>query len=375
MALLCWQALLVVALARRCAGILHPLPRVFGHAPLSRSLGESAPQLQRPANPLMSNFEVVQRLPTDPQVVFSLTTVPGGVHALGPTLRSLRNQSFPADAIELNLPWHSRRGLGVYPQPRAEDVIGVDVYRTDDWISLTNVVPTVQRAWERGDNPLVIVVDDDKVYPPSLVEDHIRAHRGRPHAVSACRGYRLPFGGDLTGLELTWDELRASIYGHRLARAEQVAIVTGSDSWAARADLFTEATWRDLGEEGVPRGGGRGIVPAAEMMNDLWVSGHFSRQGVPKFVVPCQREAEDAPRSEAREHQNLPAPIERGELTAAVVGFFQTDWAVQETMASVDEVAIAASEKWYSVGPRAPPTLLEFACRAFFRIFHTMAGR
>lgn len=317
----------------------------------------SPPSLLKPENKGMSGWPSLRRQPGDPRVVISLSTVPAGIRGLEPTLRSLRRQTFPADAIELNVPNVSRRGLGTYPGLPAMDAAGVDVYHTEDWLALTNIVPTMQRAQAANQSTLVIVVDDDKVYPPSLVEDHMRAHRERPRSASACRGYRMPPGGDLSRIDFwpMWDELAHSVYGHKLAEAERVAVVTGSDSWAAPVGLFSPSLWRDL----PPLDDSEG---AALLMNDVWISGQLSRRGVSKYVVPCRREASDAPKSKERDGQNLARNMtRRRDLNQEVMQLYLKDWASDEIM-PMSEVKrrVWPHETWERAPPPERPAVISW---------------
>lgn len=300
-------------------------------------------------NPFLAGEPGLSRTSSDPRVVISLTTVPAGVHGLGPTLISLKNQTFKPDAIDLNLPHISRRGLGVYPKLSEEDAEGIFVHHTDDWFALTNLVPTVQR--EAGRKTLIIVVDDDKVYPPSLVEDHVRAHRNRPHSAHTCRGYKIPTGGELFP---TWSELRHSWYGHQLQNPQQVAIVTGSDSWSAPVSAFTEALWKDLNRT-APNENGT-IESYGCLMNDIWVSGQLSRHNISKFVTRCQREARDVPKSMQRARQNLSG--NRWKLNQMVMQFYLHDWLPSE-MLSLEELITPPRQfvpEVFMVPP--PPSLL-----------------
>jgi len=292
------------------------------------------PNWDKGENLKMKSWPPLQRLPSDPRVVISLSTVPAGVAGLGPTLRSLKKQTYAADAIELNLPFRSARGLGNYSLPPSSlSDLGIHVYRTDDWLALTNLVPTVQRAKAHGGSTLVIVVDDDKAYPPSLVEDHVRAHRLHPRSASTCRGYRMPPGGDISSAVFwpAWDELGHSIYGQQKSEVERIAVVTGSDSWSAPAELFTDGLWEDLDEVG---DGNIPIRNDASLMNDIWVSGQLSRHNVPKYVVPCRQECQDPPKTEKRKAQNLSS--ERTESTSRVMRHFLKDWRPQEVMAEAE---------------------------------------
>merc|ERR1719335_1814685 len=184
-------------------------------------------------NQRMEGWPLITKAVDDPPVVISVTTVPSGVHTLGPLFESLRKQRYSAFRIDLNLPSKSQRGLGIYPDLDPDIAEGITVWRTHDWGTLTNVVPTVQRLRKENlANALLLVVDDDKVYPETLIEDHIRANRLHSHAAYGCRGWSVPPTQDLN--PKAFDELRISVYGNKLGpEMRRVGILTGSDSWSA----------------------------------------------------------------------------------------------------------------------------------------------
>eukprot|EP00747_Dinoflagellata_sp_TGD_P032894 gnl/TRDRNA2_/TRDRNA2_136277_c1_seq3.p1 gnl/TRDRNA2_/TRDRNA2_136277_c1~~gnl/TRDRNA2_/TRDRNA2_136277_c1_seq3.p1 ORF type:complete len:388 (+),score=27.71 gnl/TRDRNA2_/TRDRNA2_136277_c1_seq3:51-1214(+) len=298
-----------------------------------------------PLNTHMKNWPAINKRQTDPKIVISLTTVPemfkgGKVTMLSKTLNSLLNQTVAADAIELNLPSYSAR-LGKYGKPERDLPKGINVYYTEDWLTLTNIIPTVQRAkmnisaergavtkrpiaWKESQSheTLVIVVDDDKVYPPSLVEDHLRAFRERPSSASTCRGYKLPSHHHLSS---GWDELRHSAFGHKLGSHVRVACVTGSDSWSAPVSLFTKGLWMDLADGHGPQ------EMALKLMNDVWVSGQLSKHNIPKYAIPCRQECWDTGVSKRFGVASNDTGGTRRLMNNVVVTYFAKAWSREES--------------------------------------------
>lgn len=307
---------------------------------------EVEPTLWGAANSLMADLKPVTRSASDPRVVISLTTVPGGVSSLGVVISSLKNQTVAADAIEINLPGESNRKLGEYNIEKFQelDMDRVKVYRTDDWFALTSLVPTVRRALLAKNNTLVIVVDDDKVYPPTLVEDHLRAHRARPKSAHTCRGYKLPPGEDIyQGHYFSrWNERVHSVYGDAIGSPERVAVVTGSDSWSVPSEVFTPKLWDDLRANGKPTE----IAEAAEKFNDIYASGQLSRLRVAKYVMPCRRQCKDAPKTRERASQELSYwPWSRDKNTEQVMQFFANSWDKDEIMSANEMKSFEEAKK------------------------------
>lgn len=295
-----------------------------------------------PINRKMNAFPAIEKEPNDPTLVISLTTVPemltaSNLNVMKKVLDSLKNQTIPADAVEMNLPTRSgglfSGGSGEYPQlhntPLPE---GITVYETDDWLALTNIVPTVQRAKVRPRETLVIVVDDDKVYSPYLVEDHLRAYRAKPSSASTCRGYKLPRQGELP---YDWDEIGFSFYGHTLGSPERVAAVTGSDSWSIPASLFTDGLWKDLlqpvdTEKTEAEAEPEVVKRACSLMNDIWVSGQMSKHQISKYTIPCRQECWDAGAVKRHGVFDLRFSLTRHDLNDLCFKKFVNSWSDEE---------------------------------------------
>lgn len=202
--------------------------------------------------------------PRAERVVIALTTVPERAGALRRVLSSLLDQSEPADRIVLALPRTSLRGAA-YPDPAGLGLpAGVDVIRCEDAGPATKLLPALKLEPEA----VLIVVDDDVVYPRTLVETLLAAHRERPHAALGLRGVRLVEGAPFHTLD--------HVFATGVSVAAPVDILFG--------------TWGYLVPPGTLGEGVHDLASAPDpvrWVDDVWVSGHLARAGVPRYVVPA----------------------------------------------------------------------------------------
>src|SRR5687768_8477868 len=94
------------------------------------------------------------------RTVFSLTTTPDRINRIRPTLESLRDQTRPANAIYLNVPYYSRKTGKPYQLPEwLDDFPEVTVVRCEDYGPATKLIPALEL--EKDPETIIIVVDDD----------------------------------------------------------------------------------------------------------------------------------------------------------------------------------------------------------------------
>ncbi len=199
------------------------------------------------------------------RLVVTLTTTPRRARHLGPTLRSLLAQSVAADRIVLALPAATRRDGTPYPEPATLNLpAGVEVLACADEGPATKLLP----ALAAEPTAALVVIDDDVIYPSDFLETLLAAHRAAPSAVVGYRGVELAPGvafGELT-----------HVFATAVARPTPVDVLFG--------------TWGYL----VPPGALDGAVAdfsgapeAVRWVDDVWISGHLARRGVPRMVVPA----------------------------------------------------------------------------------------
>ena len=129
------------------------------------------------------------------RIIVSLSTLPDRIARLRPTLRCLLNQTRPPDEIVLSIPPFSLRQQKAYVIPPALAAISqLQIVRCDrDWGPATKFIPTIQRELvaDRA-GALVMVVDDDRIYPRDAIETYLHYYDQLPDAALCFRGGEMP---------------------------------------------------------------------------------------------------------------------------------------------------------------------------------------
>lgn len=202
----------------------------------------------------------------DRRIVASLTTLPDRIRNLQPTLECLLGQTQPPDEIVIAVPPFSIRQQREYEVPEyLTRMARVRIVRCErDWGPATKFIPALQ---EEAADTLVLVVDDDRVYPSDLLEAYLHFHAQLPDAALCIRGARMPRTFDWRDAVMT--------RGDRVREPERVAVITGAGSYLVQPRFFDQSLW-DYSA----------APDAAFYMDDIWISGILDRRGIAKYVVP-----------------------------------------------------------------------------------------
>jgi hypothetical protein len=247
----------------------------------------------------------------DRRVIASLSTVPERIGNLGPTVRSLLKQTRPPDEIVLAIPEFSIREQRPYAVPKHVSHWPrlCVLHCRRDWGPATKFIPIVREELEagRGDT-LIMVVDDDRVYPRDALEIYLHYNKQLPDAALCFRGAAMP-------RNLDWRDARM-IKASELRQPEAVAVITGCGSYLIQPRFFDESLW-DYSQ--APQG--------AFFMDDIWVSGCLTRRKVRRYVVP----ASAMMRSVRRQRRTLSlhdVPNGRQHNNNETIAFFEDAWDV-----------------------------------------------
>ena len=205
------------------------------------------------------------------KAVISLTTIPSRIRRIYPTLNSLLDQTYPT-FIHLFIPKRANceptkqyildRRISQCPRVR------VTVIDEDTGPSL-KFIPAIQQY--QNHKTAIIVVDDDNVYPSTLVEKLLSAAKNEPHIVHAGRGWQ-------HSPDLKWAHTK-TIFSHKIRQPHRVAVITGCGGYIFSPELLSNMHVQDLVNYSE--------APAsAKLMDDIWISGHLSRWGIAKQITP-----------------------------------------------------------------------------------------
>lgn len=204
------------------------------------------------------------------RVIAAMSTLPDRIVNLQPTIRCLLEQSRPPDEIVIAVPEFSRRQRRRYVIPDyLHRLPRVRILRCErDWGPATKFIPVVQEelAAGRGDT-LIMVVDDDRIYPNDALETYLCYHHELPDAALTFRGGPIP-------QDYKWGP--RMIRGNQLREPQPVAVMTGCASYLIQPRFFDHRLWD---YSGAPDG--------VFYMDDIWISGSLDRRGIEKYVVPA----------------------------------------------------------------------------------------
>jgi len=246
----------------------------------------------------------------DRRVIASLSTVPDRIGNLEPTIRSLLKQTRPPDEIVLAVPKFSVREQRPYIVPKyISRLPRVRVLRCcEDWGPATKFIAAIKDELAEGrENTLIMVVDDDRLYPRDALETYLYYSEQLPNAALCFRGAAMPS-------TLDWDDAKM-IYAKDIRKPRPVAVITGCGSYLVRPRFFDRSLW----DYSV-------APPVAFYIDDIWISAWLSRRGIKRYVVPASAMMRSVRRQ--RRTVSLNKIHGRQKLNNETIAFFRDTWDV-----------------------------------------------
>lgn len=268
--------------------------------------------------------------------LITLSSIPPRFELIGPTLEALVAQT-GVDGVELYLPQCYRRFPdwdGTLPKVPT----GISIQRVDnDYGPATKVLAAARRY--RGENVQLLFCDDDRDYCPGWARGLIAEAKRHPDCAVALAGW------DIRGLNLrdtfshprhkrrsrTWD------IAYRASRLRQILSGQGNVTLAQKPPrrIIAQPGFADIFE-----GYGGVIVrpdffdatsfeipPEAFHVDDVWLSGMLTRQGIGIWLAPNQFEPKttEADRQDALFRHRV-AEQGRTELDANAIQMLRQRW-------------------------------------------------
>lgn len=113
-------------------------------------------------------------------VIITLTTIPSrlgntsyGDDGIKSCIESLQNQNYNNYEVHFNIPYTNKLTGEEYILPEwLESYDKIKIFRVEDLGPATKLISTVERI--TNPNTLIIVCDDDLVYHPDMIKEHVR---------------------------------------------------------------------------------------------------------------------------------------------------------------------------------------------------------
>ena len=245
----------------------------------------------------------------DGRVIASLTTTPDRIDNLEPAIRSLLEQTHPPDEIVLAIPEFSVRQKTKYVLPAyLEKFPRLRILRCEkDWGPATKFIPVIQEELAANrDRTLIMVVDDDRLYPRNALELFLHYHTEIPDAALCFRGALIP-------RNFVWF-LPKIFRASQIQVTKRVAVITGTAGYFIQPRFFDSALWD------------YSTAPAsAFFVDDIWISGHLSRRGIKKYVVPASSMMRSV-RAQSGTMTLYDVPRGSVRSNTEMLRFFRDDW-------------------------------------------------
>jgi hypothetical protein len=248
------------------------------------------------------------RRSNDRRVIASLSTVPDRIGNLEPTIRSLLKQTRPPDEIVLAIPEFSIREQRPYVVPKyISRLPRVRVLHcAEDWGPATKFIGAIRDELAAGrENTLIMVVDDDRLYPRDALETYLYYSEQLPNAALCFRGAAMPS-------TLDWDDAKM-IYAKDVREPRPVAVITGCGSYLVQPRFFDQSLW-DYSK----------APSVAFYIDDIWISAWLSRRGVKRYVIPASARMSSVSRQ--RRTVSLNKIPGRQKLNNETIAFFRDAW-------------------------------------------------
>lgn len=211
------------------------------------------------------------------KVIITLTTIPNRLNktigGLKPAIDKLLNLSYGNYEIHLNIPFFCKKSNEEYVMPKWLDEIKdfkLKIFRTEDYGSLTKILPTLLRL-DRNDDTILITVDDDLEYIDGFIEYHLEKRKQYPN-------YALGFAG-LSAIDNNCH------FCTTLQKDTRVKILEGYKTVSYRNSFFKQ----DFFDEFVGK----------SWSDDILLSAYMGKHNIHKIVMNYDKDIDFNPRVES----------------------------------------------------------------------------
>jgi len=201
-------------------------------------------------------------------VVISLTTTPPRIQKIWPTIHSLLLQSQLPSKIYLWIPKHYKRfnNTSIPHIPEFLNHPLIQVERIDkDWGPATKLLPALEKFKDLPETK-IIVVDDDRVYPPELISTLIIHASAHPKSAIT-----------LIGTDI---KQHKRIKYKKTRVPYPVDVLMGHGGYLVKPKFFSPAVF-DYSQAPFE----------AFFEDDVWLSGHLFRNTISRLRVPSKHPA------------------------------------------------------------------------------------
>ncbi len=211
-------------------------------------------------------------------ITVSLTTIPSRINCIAPTIKSLIYQKRLPKKIILNVPYISFRNSEEYIIPEwLLTLDSLEINRIDqDYGPATKFIPTVE---SHQDDELILVVDDDHIYPPKYIQEFEKGEEKNSDCILASSGWRVPedlVDKPTTMISNIMKTPPTPVKGTRIKSLYVTDIIQGYSGYLIKPRFFDIKKLKDFSD----------APEIVKYVDDVWISAHSK---VSKYVLPLKR--------------------------------------------------------------------------------------
>lgn len=235
--------------------------------------------------------------------IVTLSTTPKRIMSIKPTLVSLLKQTIAPSAIQINLGKNLFDNAEIPSFLESLNVVKIN-FTEQDLGPATKLIPTLEQL--KGTDRLIVVVDDDMFYHETLLEQLIQADKATAGTKCCCaNGFKIP--KSLLAEDCVGDKRIQSGY-------RSVGVMQGAGGYTVRAHFLDPCVLRNLNS----------APERALFEDDVWFSGHLSRNKISKIQIPTNKRKSLV--------NTLESAItgDRSKLMTNLLQHFAKDWEAEE---------------------------------------------
>lgn len=209
------------------------------------------------------------------KVILTLTTIPNRLinNSFKIVIDKLLNLTYQNYEIHLNIPYLCNKTNEKYVIPEWLILISnpkLKIFRTEDYGSLTKILPTIMRL-DRNDETILITIDDDLEYIDGFIEYHLKKRKLYPNSA-------LGFAG-LSALD------GSCHFCTTINKDTKVKILEGYKTISYKNNFFKQ----DFFEEFVGK----------SWSDDILLSSYLGKHNIQKIVMNYDKDTDFRPRVES----------------------------------------------------------------------------
>eukprot|EP00929_Paragymnodinium_shiwhaense_P091752 TRINITY_DN51656_c0_g1_i1.p1 TRINITY_DN51656_c0_g1~~TRINITY_DN51656_c0_g1_i1.p1 ORF type:complete len:568 (-),score=114.44 TRINITY_DN51656_c0_g1_i1:12-1604(-) len=258
----------------------------------------------------------IEELAQDNRVVVVMTTIPPRMATLEPVVDAMLGQTWPVEAVHLSIPDRYNRTGETYELPDwLYQKAGLHIHRCEDLGPGTHLMNGLRIV--REPFTFMVVVDDDHLYAPDLVETLMRSALAYPGSAVAAQGFL-----SVPGLKITKDDPR---YLHDQGIASGPVLVSYLGVVYQRGffddEVFDYTT----------------TSMQCRFQDDMWFSAHLARKGIKRLVLGAALGVQELPElhlgpsSLTFWKENKPRTINR-DCNAGLLSKYPDVWALRRRL-------------------------------------------